>query len=380
MTGNNATYKINIETQLIHLDSLEKELQRIGKDATLNLDIKGQKKLADTLTTLQSFKKILSGKVEDGLINAEDFELFSEMMTGLTRKTDALKTTFAQLLPESVSKEFNKATDDVKNLKEGLGKLIIEYKNLKKGWNINLEQLGAGEMPEPTVATQNKAVASLGVDNITYGDKQISTAKQLLEIYSGIDQSQKNLSAEDQKIVNLYKQYQDILQQWATTKLSELQATRTQINEVNAKIKEANVSARQAENIALQAPDVSPGLKQATEAISDYAIILREDAISAEQSATAARKKFNKEQKETKKEVDGASEVLKNNTAVTDNNTKSIFKNTTQLGRAVNNVISYGTALTLVKKIYGQLISTITDMDKALTDMTVVTDLTREQA
>ena len=56
------------------------------------------------------------------------------------------------------------------------------------------------------------------------------------------------------------------------------------------------------------------------------------------------------------------------------------MKNTSQLGKAITNVISYGTALSLVRRIYTQLISTIKEMDQALTDMTVVTSLTREQA
>lgn len=74
-----------------------------------------------------------------------------------------------------------------------------------------MAELGAGEQARPTVNTQNKAVATLS--DATYKDTQITTAKQLLQIYNSIDQTQQNLSEEDQKIVQLYNQYQTILNQ-----------------------------------------------------------------------------------------------------------------------------------------------------------------------
>ena len=61
-------------------------------------------------------------------------------------------------------------------------------------------------------------------------------------------------------------------------------------------------------------------------------------------------------------------------TTATNQGTDSTKKATTTFGRAIQNVVSYGTA------IYQNFIRTITDLDKALTNMTVVTTLTRDQA
>lgn len=67
-------------------------------------------------------------------------------------------------------------------------------------------------------------------------------------------------------------------------------------------------------------------------------------------------------------------------TTATNQGTDSTKKATTTFGRAIQNVVSYGTAIQLVRRIYQNFIRTITDLDKALTNMTVVTTLTRDQA
>ena len=132
--------------------------------------------------------------------------------------------------------------------------------------------------------------------------------------------------------------------------------------------------------MALEAPEVSPQLKEATSAVSDYAATLRNDAIVAENNATQAKKTFNAQQKAAENNTISLTSAVQKTTDAQKQNTNITMKNTSQLGKAITNVISYGTALSLVRRIYTQLISTIKEMDQALTDMTVVTSLTREQA
>lgn len=212
MAKNTTTYTVNIKAQLTHLAELKQELNKIANDTTIDLKVSGKKSLNDALTTLESMQKLLATKVDaDGFVDAEGFQLFDSLIGPLITKINSLKSTLAKILPESVATEFDNINKQVTELQAKLQQATVAYRELKKGWNINLDELGAGEQARPTANTQDKAVATL--PDATYKDTQITTAKQLLQIYNSIDQTQQNLSEEDQKIVQLYNQYQTILNQ-----------------------------------------------------------------------------------------------------------------------------------------------------------------------
>ena len=55
-------------------------------------------------------------------------------------------------------------------------------------------------------------------------------------------------------------------------------------------------------------------------------------------------------------------------------------KNTSTIATAAKQVFSYGTIMSLFRRTYRKVISTVRDLDKALTDMAVVTSMSREDA
>lgn len=50
------------------------------------------------------------------------------------------------------------------------------------------------------------------------------------------------------------------------------------------------------------------------------------------------------------------------------------------VGKAAKNVITYGSVYALLRKAYRETIRTVTELDKALTDMAVVTTMSRKEA
>ena len=50
------------------------------------------------------------------------------------------------------------------------------------------------------------------------------------------------------------------------------------------------------------------------------------------------------------------------------------------VGKAAKNIITYGSIYTLLRRAYRETIRTVTELDKALTDMAVVTTMTRKEA
>lgn len=67
-------------------------------------------------------------------------------------------------------------------------------------------------------------------------------------------------------------------------------------------------------------------------------------------------------------------------TTVITNNTKAQQKNTSALVKATKNLITYGTVYSTFRRLLTTTISTIRDMDEALTGMAVVTNMSRNQA
>jgi TP901 family phage tail tape measure protein len=85
---------------------------------------------------------------------------------------------------------------------------------------------------------------------------------------------------------------------------------------------------------------------------------LKSQTLGAFQTYNEELKKSKKGQKEVKTEVD---------------------KTTNSFQQAAKNVFSYGIAFTALRRIYRETIRTITELDKALTEMSVVTTMSRQE-
>ena len=106
-------------------------------------------------------------------------------------------------------------------------------------------------------------------------------------------------------------------------------------------------------------------IKKTNEALETYIDL----SAIADESRDELRKKIKEFVREQKEEEEA---IKKTNSALKD-------KDNT-LGKAIKNVVNYGSAYAIVRRIYKETISTIKEMDKALTNMTVVTSMSREQA
>jgi len=77
------------------------------------------------------------------------------------------------------------------------------------------------------------------------------------------------------------------------------------------------------------------------------------------------------------KELEGEQDKVLKSTKKLDEKTK---EHDTSLGRAAKNVFSYGTAYQFLRRIYRETIKTITQLDAALTEMSVVTAMSRQES
>lgn len=89
--------------------------------------------------------------------------------------------------------------------------------------------------------------------------------------------------------------------------------------------------------------------------------------------------KFNNNKTESQEVLKGATNATNDNNVSMEKGTKTQEKNTTVVGKAIKNTLAYGTTIRLFRRIFTKTISTIKELDKALTNMAVVTRMSREE-
>lgn len=119
-----------------------------------------------------------------------------------------------------------------------------------------------------------------------------------------------------------------------------------------------------------------------------------QEEVEAQKKASQAQQTYNKNQaatveilntvansiEESKNQHEKKEQVIRSSTKETERNTDAVRKNTTTLGKAANQVFNYGLAFTLLRRIYRETLRTIRDLDKALTEMAIVTTMNRKEA
>lgn len=82
---------------------------------------------------------------------------------------------------------------------------------------------------------------------------------------------------------------------------------------------------------------------------------------------------------EHKQQTDAVRKSQQAKTGSTKESTKAVKENTSTLARATKQVFNYGVAFTALRRIYRETLRTITDLDKALTEMAIVTTMNRKE-
>ena len=132
------------------------------------------------------------------------------------------------------------------------------------------------------------------------------------------------------------------------------------IEDVLVKVGELNVDLQSGEGMT----DFQRELSRLREEVLHLSIALK-DALGG------SFDKFHKDLKEGTKEVPKIDKKINDHAGKGEQST---------IGRAAKNVITYGSVYALLRKAYRETIRTVTELDKALTDMAVVTTMSRKEA
>lgn len=356
---------IKIETELSALKKLEAELQAISKQGNqLNLTGHEQEKLLVLLKDIERLKARMSELGgDDMLVGNKEFITLSKELDKIISKTNTLSNAFLKLVPQDLQDKIKGLQDELNALTDSSRSAGAAKGRAKRDLNRQRNQVTA-EIAGP----------ELGISNYD----------TLVAKYEEIDQAADNLTPEQKQLVDVFNQVTEALKE-QTAQYDAIVAKQDALLEKNRQLKaskqeELSQYVQQGAQTILQVdPNASQAYNQITSANTELQNSLDRTKKSFEEQQTASVNTATKTEK--------YKTVLSSTTAEQDKNTKSQQQLTNQnivaqstWGRAAQNVFSYQVALRLFRNIAQKAVSTITEMDEALTGMTVVTSLTREQA
>jgi TP901 family phage tail tape measure protein len=197
--------------------------------------------------------------------------------------------------------------------------------------------------------------------------QKIKEGKELnekeVELLNKAKAENKEIGLDAQELVTAFEQRKKIL----TEEQNILRQKRAE------SLAELDLSKKQLEN-ELQIAEAKRDQTESTLADPDLADDINKLEVlnSAFETATGL-------QAEYKQEVDKSRKSQQAKTASTKESTKAVKENTSTLARATKQVFNYGIAFTALRRIYRETLRTIRDLDKALTEMAIVTTMNRKE-
>lgn len=399
MSGKATTYTINFKAQFEDIKRASEVLQNVQKEidsGSLKATDAQRKKILLLQNEAKSLVQILGEKMSpDGTLSAENLKLVSDAFTQLLKGVGQLRTNLIQMAaPEKLKQELNQIISKIEEI-EIKKKEISQQKNTKTnpefaGYKIDKEAgtaslnknfkdvsaskntVGLNAISGSQIKTYKQLEAAVQLlnkaqdQNITLTNRESAALKGMLpnadKYKAAFDQVNLEYEEAEKSIPLVIQKYKDLVSQYEA------------LNKELAKLKSQQATQ---EDLIQNTKEITAASKNAINDISGIYNKLDEGG------KTAA----NELEKNAKAQEDAASRTSKilgtTTTDVTDKTQKlkeSILGTSTSFGKAFKNVITYGSALSLLRGLYNKLISTIKEMDTALTNMTVVTQLTREQA
>ncbi len=343
--NNSTTYTIDFKAQFDDLKRLQQTIQGISESADFKLDDKLKGQISSLKMDFGSAMQSLEQDMQKGLLTPEKAKTYTSLFQGLitqaqTLQQDLSKTSFG----EQLQKDIKKVDNQISNLKAKIAK-----KTGTEGYRPELDDQGNAIAMQATPQQQAKTWQSL-----TRGQTGFDTAAKAQE---ALNQGLVEEERQRQLLLELLEQY-DI-------QVKNDQALAVQTYNANKDGAKAEIDALQ-EKIQLR-----DQLKSGIEGTPQYQQLqeLSKAATDAKVSLSAAADStgdFNKQQKKT--------------TTTVEDNTEELKKNADTTKKTIGQVFSFRMALQALRQLLQSSIQTIKEMDAALTNMTVVTDLTRKQA
>lgn len=390
MPDNNQTYTVQFLANAKGLDEIIQKITKITQGGEIKLTGAMQKDLAKLQNQAQLFIQTLEGELAKETPNADILRSLYNSFMQLTSQAQKFGLALSSLaVPKDLQSDLEAATAKLKDQQRQL-------KNLQQQYRTASAKVASDGGPSESAKTSALLKAQKGKE-INTGSDQVNfdSAEAIQSYISKLTEANKSLQETDiafqqnkttiAELNEILEKYNKILQQVVQQAQQKMTTTQAEIQ-----VQKANIAGTKEEiNVLQQKVREQAG---ETSAASQTVDILTElstvrsaqaDALQNEKDKLAAEKRAQEEAAKAKREAEEQDKKLSKSiediSKKTNDQTSAIKTNNTTWGRAAKQVLTYGTAISFLKRVYSETIRTITEMDEALTGMAVVTTMSRAQ-
>ena len=365
----NKTLKINFEASAKGLDQIFQDITKISKG--LDLSKKTKESIAELEVQLPAFMKRVQSAMDNQNFSLIDLKELDKEFKGLSKLIEnAISGIRTSNLSTELSKEVGAAIKKLKAAEDALQQSRSTVRGLQNKKSSKTSS-GIAKTEENRVFSEKT-----GGKGVEIGDTVVAGYQDFVRV---LGEARAAGKLTEEQNARLTKTEQELAKAMADRK-AEIIKSIDEEKQKQASLK-ANVAAEQANVDALRnktstSNELTEQEKQIVLGLIDAQTRLGNARMQQARTVDQATKE--------EKELIEAQEASKRTTASAateiDKNTKSLHTNATTISKAAKQVFTYGTVMSAFRKIYQTTIRTIKDMDKALTDMAVVTSMSRQDA
>lgn len=363
------TIKINFEASAKGLEKIFQDLTKISNG--LDLTEKTKKSMAELQVSLPAFMARIKAALENDNFSLIDLKELDKEFKGLGK---ALESVIAGIRSSNLSSEIVK---EIEKAESQLKKKQDEYNTSRATVRGKQNKLNAKRDSGLAKTEENRVFNSVtGGQGIEINDTVVQSYEDFVAVLQKArsesklseDQAQALAQTEAQLAVAMSKRKAQLENEIAvekatwTSKREGIAAEKASIEELKAKVA------------------TSTELTEQEKQMVNQLIAAQTELGNARTQQANAVDRATKEEKELRDERERSTGTVKNNTTEIYQNSKAQERNTSTVAKAAKQVFTYGTIMGLFRRAYQMAIGTVKDMDKALTDMAVVTSMSRTEA
>lgn len=341
------TIELNIQTKIMdksQLENYKKTLTDMLKDT--------EKYGANTNTirsTLSTINEILSSFPKDGKANLQQVTKLKNLFKDLGESTNKISTQLSFANTTKDVKELNRELENQRKILEEQQKLLAKQEKLK----AKSKTLTAGEYAVKQDKKSSNRIADTKVDKLL---KRSSEKNMSIKDYG----TKNNFTEEEiKKAEQLQEKYSEEYKKYLIDQEKIIKDVNNEIGNITKAINEAQ-SKKEALEKQLKTAEAGGPSEEVVSAIS-----------TSETASINAR--------ETQQELEGLQEQMKKTGQATISLTGQNKELQTSFGKTAKAVFKYGFVYKTAMRIMKEAINTITQLDQALTDMSMLTGKSRQE-
>lgn len=363
------TIKINFEASAKGLEKIFQDLTKISNG--LDLTEKTKKSMAELQVSLPAFMARIQAAMSNESFSLIDLKELDKEFKGLSKMLEGVIAGIrSSNLSSELANEIAKAEARLKQKQEAYATDRATVRGKQNKLNSKRDS-GLAKTEENRVFSEVTKGQGIEInDTVVQSYEDFIAVLQKARNEGKLTEEQsKALAQTEQQLATAMEKRRAKLQEEIDTERATWQSKREGIAAEKASIAELNAKVAESTELTAQEKEMVNQLISAQIALGDA----RTQQANAVDKAT-------KEEKELRDERERSTSSTHANTSAANQNAKAHDKNRNSVSKAAKQVFTYGTIMQLFRRAYQLAINTVKDMDKALTDMAVVTSMSRQDA